>query len=63
MLLPTHSLAEGLYLCSMAVSAEARRRGIGRELLCAAEERAAAREAECIWLHVEQANTAAIKLY
>ena len=63
MLLPTHSLAEGLYLSSMAVSVEARRRGIGRDLLSAAEERAADRGAECIWLHVERSNTAAIKLY
>ena len=63
MLLPTHSVAEGLYLSSMAVDAGARRSGIGRTLLRMAEERAAERSAPGIYLHVERSNAAAIALY
>lgn len=63
MKLPTHGIAEGLYLSSMAVIPDARRSGLGKQLLEAAEKRAAAREAECIWLHVERANDAALGLY
>lgn len=63
MLLPTHSLAEGLYLSSMAVDASSRRSGIGRALLRAAEDRAASRGATVIWLHVESGNSGARALY
>ena len=63
MLLPTHSLSEGLYLSSMAVDACARRLGIGRALLEAAETRALSRGAEKLWLHVEGENEAALGLY
>ena len=63
MMLPSHAIAEGLYLSSMAVDASFRRRGIGRMLLRRAVERAEERGAECIWLHVEKANGAALTLY
>ena len=63
MSLPTHSLAEGLYLSSMAVEAGARRLGIGRELVRAALARSLEREASGIFLHVERSNEAAIALY
>lgn len=63
MLLPTHGISEGLYLSSMAVDPSSRRRGIGRELLLAAEQRASERDAEGIWLHVERGNEPAIALY
>jgi len=68
--LPTHGVSEGpsgeyptLYLSSMAVEPNTRRRGIGRELLLAAEQRATERDAQGIWLHVERANEPAIALY
>ena len=68
--LPTHGVSEGpsgeyptLYLSSMAVDPSTRRRGIGREMLLAAEQRATERGARGIWLHVERANEPAIALY
>lgn len=61
--LPSHAIAGGLYLSHMAVAAEARRRGIGRELLREASACAARRGEECIYLHVEPQNAAAIGLY
>jgi len=63
MMLPTHSIAEGMYLSTMAVDVAARRSGVGRVLLSAAEEGASARGAEGLWLHVERSNDAAIALY
>lgn len=63
MLLPTHSIADGLYICGMAVEATFRRRGIGSLLVQAAEDRAHIRGFSRIYLHVERANTAAIALY
>ncbi len=60
---PFHGISEGLYLSSMAVDATARRLGIGRALLQAAESRASERCAECLWLFVEQNNVPAIALY
>jgi ribosomal protein S18 acetylase RimI-like enzyme len=63
MTLPTHAVAGGLYLSHMAVAERARRRGIGRELLRAARECAARRGEDCLYLHVEPANDAAIGLY
>lgn len=60
---PFHAIAEGLYLSSMAVSIETRRNGLGRRLLEAAEQRAVARGAECVWLFVEADNEAAVSLY
>ena len=61
--LKTHAVAGGLYLSHMAVSETARRRGIGRALLAAASECAVRRGEECIYLHVEPHNDAAIGLY
>lgn len=63
MQLPTHGIAEGLYLSHMAVETSARRRGHGRRLLAAASESAASRGALGIYLHVERSNEAAIALY
>ena len=63
MLLPTHSLTEGLYLSSMAVQPSSRRQGIGLALLHAAEECARGRGAEGVWMHVERDNVAALGLY
>ena len=40
MQLPTHGIAEGLYLSGMAVDVGVRRQGIGRDLLRAVEEQA-----------------------
>ena len=58
--LPTHAVSEGLYLSHMAVAAFARKRGVGRQLLAAARECAISRGEECIYLHVEPANAAAV---
>ena len=63
LLLPTHSLAGGLYLSHMADASPFRRQGLGLQLLLAAEEAAIGRGAEGIYLHVEPKNEAAISLY
>lgn len=63
MQLPSHAVATGLYLSHMAVAADARRRGVGRALLRAAREAAVRRGEECIFLHVEPGNQAAVRLY
>ena len=63
MQLPTHAVAGGLYLSHMAVAETARRRGIARALLRAASACAESRSEDCIYLHVEPANEAAISLY
>ena len=63
LVLPTHGLAGGLYLSCMAVSPQARRRGVARSLIAACESRAAERNEHRLWLHVEQGNRAAIELY
>lgn len=63
MLLPTHAVAGGLYLSHMAVAERARRRGVGRALLQAATACAERRGEECVYLHVEPGNAAAVRLY
>ena len=63
MQLPTHGIAEGLYMSCMAVAPAARRRGIARALLAASEARALERGESMLWLHVEAGNHAAISLY
>ena len=63
MLLPTHSLADGLYLSSMAVDSGSRRLGVAREMLRAALARSVDRGASGIFLHVERSNAPAISLY
>ena len=63
MKLPTHAIAEGLYLSHMAVAEAARRRGIGRALLAAASAATLRRGSDSLWLHVEPDNEAAIGLY
>lgn len=63
MQLPTHGLAEGLYLSHMCVEPSARRQGIGRQLLRAATEAAVRQGASGLWLHVERSNAAALALY
>ena len=51
------------YIQTIEVFPEQRGRGIGRELLRQAEDSARSAGARAIWLHVEQANQAAIRLY
>ena len=63
MQLPTHAIAEGLYLSHMAVSERSRRQGIARELLREASASALRRGEGCLWLHVEPDNTPAVALY
>ena len=61
--LPTHAIAGGMYLSHMAVAEVARRQGVGRSLLSAADECALRRGEDTIYLHVEKDNAAAIALY
>ena len=51
------------YIQTIEVVAEARGCGVGGELLRRAEDSAGAAGAEAIWLHVDQENSAAIRLY
>ncbi len=51
------------YIQTVEVSPEARGEGVGRELLNRAENSARVACAHSIWLHVEEGNTAAIRLY
>ena len=51
------------YIQTIEVAPEMRQRGVGRELLCCIEESARAASAAYLWLHVEAANAAAIRLY
>jgi ribosomal protein S18 acetylase RimI-like enzyme len=51
------------YIQTIEVAPEARRSGVGRELLRRIEDSARAAGAALIWLHVEAVNTAAIHLY
>ena len=61
--LPTHSLADGMYLCALCVHPRARRRGVGRSLVEAAIDFARSRGVEALYLHVEPDNAAATALY
>ena len=63
LVLPTHSISEGLYMSCMAVAPKARRRGVARALLKATEKRARERGASILWLHVEPGNEVAMRLY
>ncbi len=51
------------YIQTIEVSPEARRRGIGRELLNRVEVSAHDAGAASVWLHVEAENAGAIRLY
>jgi ribosomal protein S18 acetylase RimI-like enzyme len=51
------------YIQTIEVAPAQRFRGIARELLGRLEASAAAAGAQVIWLHVAEANTAAIRLY
>jgi ribosomal-protein-alanine N-acetyltransferase len=51
------------YIQTIEVSPEARGRGVGRELLNRIEDSARLAGTRLIWLHVEEGNTAAIRLY
>jgi ribosomal-protein-alanine N-acetyltransferase len=51
------------YIQTVEVSPEVRGRGVGRELLNRIEGSARLAGALSIWLHVEEGNTAAIRLY
>ena len=51
------------YIQTVEVSPEARGQGVGRELLNRIEGSARLAGACSIWLHVEEGNTAAIRLY
>jgi ribosomal protein S18 acetylase RimI-like enzyme len=51
------------YIQTVEVARDARGRGIGRELLNRIEGSARLAGARLIWLHVEEGNTAAIRLY
>ena len=51
------------YIQTVEVSPEARGRGVGRELLNRIEGSARLARACSIWLHVEEGNAAAIRLY
>jgi ribosomal-protein-alanine N-acetyltransferase len=51
------------YIHTLEVAPGERRRGIARELLCRIEGSAIDAGARAIWLHVDEANTAAIRLY
>jgi [ribosomal protein S18]-alanine N-acetyltransferase len=48
---------------NIAVTNEARRKGIGRMLLAAAIEHFISRACECIWLEVRSSNSAAVQFY
>ncbi len=51
------------YIQTIEVSPEARHRGVGRQLLNRIEGSARLAGARSIWLHVEQGNAPAIRLY
>ena len=51
------------YIQTVEVSPEARGRGVGHELLNRIEGSVRLAEARSIWLHVEEGNAAAIRLY
>jgi ribosomal protein S18 acetylase RimI-like enzyme len=51
------------YLQTIEVASEQRGQGIGAELLRRAEDSAREAHARAMWLHVDMANTAAIRMY
>jgi ribosomal protein S18 acetylase RimI-like enzyme len=51
------------YIQTIEVAPEQLRHGIGNELLCRIEGSALSAGAQAIWLHVDAANAAAIRLY
>jgi ribosomal protein S18 acetylase RimI-like enzyme len=51
------------YVQTVEVAIEARGQGVGRELLNRIEDSARLAEGRSIWLHVEEENAAAIRLY
>jgi ribosomal protein S18 acetylase RimI-like enzyme len=51
------------YIQTIEVSPESRGQGVGRELLARIEDSSLAASAALVWLHVDAANTAAIRLY
>jgi ribosomal protein S18 acetylase RimI-like enzyme len=51
------------YIQTIEVSPESRGQDVGRELLARVEDSSRAASAALIWLHVDAANTAAIRLY
>ena len=51
------------YIQTIEVAPEARRRGVGRELLSRIEESVREAGGHSIWLHVEAENAGAIRLY
>lgn len=57
-----HAAGEG-YITNVAVSGKMRRRGVGRALICALEEKAREMELSFLTLEVRVGNTAAIALY
>jgi ribosomal protein S18 acetylase RimI-like enzyme len=57
------SKPQRLYLSNMSVAPSARRRGVARALLAAAEATAAAWGQEALWLHVDAPNEGARALY
>ncbi|MGA3343571.1 MAG: N-acetyltransferase [Terracidiphilus sp.] len=51
------------YIQTVEIAPEARRRGVGRELMGRIEESMRSSGADSIWLHVEAENADAIRLY
>jgi ribosomal protein S18 acetylase RimI-like enzyme len=51
------------YIQTIEVSPEARSQGVGRELLARVEGSALHEGAELIWLHVDEENSVAVRLY
>ena len=51
------------YIQTIEVAPEARLRGVGRALLARVESSAVQEEADLIWLHVDEQNAAAMRLY
>lgn len=63
MQLPTHAIAEGMYVSHMAIAPSARRQGIARALLAEVVELAKERGEDRLYLHVEPSNAPAVSLY
>ena len=62
--LPTHQLnTDGLYVCALSVVEKARRRGVGKALMGAAEEIGRAQGCSFLLLHVELSALGPLALY